>query len=178
MFFDHISVYTLNKENDMKNSNKTLTGQPSYPWKTIIKRAAIIAIIIGSSLTLVNQTDAVFGNAMFEIVPLALVFLTPFLVVSVSQIFGIREAHKLAAHETLGGFLGTLFIHGIPIRAIALGLTIGVTNIIIVAVANSVQRFEQLPLALMIQGLTLPIVFGAISQNLSFRRTFAQITRT
>ena len=165
----------------MKNSNKVLASQPitpAYPWKTTFSRAAIIAIIIGSSLTLMNQTDAVFGNAKFEIVPLALVFLTPFLVVSVSQIFGIREARKLTAHETLGGFLGTLFIHGIPIRAITLGLTIGVTNIIIVAVANSVQSFDQLPLALMIQGLTLPILFGAISQNLSFRRAVAQIART
>jgi len=32
MFFDHISVYTLNKETAMKNYNKTLIGQPSYQW--------------------------------------------------------------------------------------------------------------------------------------------------
>ncbi|MBL4599728.1 MAG: hypothetical protein JKX93_12235 [Rhizobiaceae bacterium] len=58
---------------------------------------------------MVNQTDAVFGNVKFEILPLALVFLTPFLVVSISQMFGVREVHKLTAQEALGGFLGTLF---------------------------------------------------------------------
>lgn len=165
----------------MNSSSKILNSQPPiapYPWGTIFKRAAIIAIFLGSVLTLINQPDAVLGNAKFQILPLAMVFLTPFLVVSISQVLGIRAARKLNMHGKLDGFVGTMFAHGILIRAIALGLAIGTTNILIVIVVNSIQSLDQLPLALMIQGLTLPILFGAISQTLSFRRTAAQITQT
>lgn len=162
----------------MENSNKLLRNKPSavlYPWRTIFKRAAVIAVFLGSSLTVVNQLDAVLGTVEFQVLPLILVFLTPFLVVSVSQVLGIREAHKLTAFENLDGFVKTLFAHGIPIRAISLGLSIGATNTLIVM--SSVPSLDQLPLALMIQGLTLPILFGAISQTLSFRRTVAQFAR-
>lgn len=162
----------------MSNSTKIPNSRPPaifYPWRVIFKRATIIAVLLGSLLTLVNQSDAVLGITGFQVLPMILVFLTPFLVVSVSQVFGIREAHKLTTFESIGGFIETLFAHGILIRATTLGLTIGVTNILIMVRFTTIT--DQLPLALMIQGLTLPILFSAISQTLSFRRTVAQFAR-
>ncbi len=101
----------------------------------VLLRAAAVAVLIGSVLTLVNQADAVTGSGQIEWLPLVLVFITPFLVVSASQVFGTREARRSAGRigYRRESFIGTLLSHGIPGRAIALSLAVGSTNTVIVA---------------------------------------------
>jgi hypothetical protein len=146
--------------------------------KQVITRSAIVAVILGSTLALVNQSDAIFGAAEIRWLPLALAYLTPFLVVSVSQSFGIREARKTLAWmtELRESFLETLISRGIPARAFALGLAAGAINTAIVASAALIagDGLDRLPLALIAQALTLPILFGALSQAMSFRRAIRQ----
>lgn len=60
----------------------------------IIKRAAILAIVIGSALTLINQFDAIFGSSKLQKIPVVLVHVTSVLVVGLSQVFGEQEARK------------------------------------------------------------------------------------
>lgn len=143
--------------------------------KPIVKKAAIVAVMIGGILTLSGQQGAIFGEADFQVLPMTLAFLTPFLVVVISQVFGIREARKALTHTTENRqtFVGTLFSHGIPTRAVALGLTAGVVNTAIVATAYVMigKNLDQLPVSLIVQAVTLPIIFGAFSQALSFRST-------
>jgi hypothetical protein len=62
--------------------------------KQVLTRAIVIATILGTTLTLLNQPSAMFGAAKFQRLPLILVYLTPFLVVCVSQILGISQARK------------------------------------------------------------------------------------
>jgi hypothetical protein len=141
----------------------------------VLKRAALVAAILGTVLTLVNQPEAIFGTAKVRWLPLVLVYLTPFLVVSASQILGIRQAREVSRRitEFREGFAATMFSHGIPARAVALGLLAGGINTTIVAadILAAGRGLDQLPTALIAQALTLPILFGALSQTLSFRRT-------
>lgn len=164
----------------MKNAAQN--NQTNYSLALqIIKRATILAIIIGSALTLINQFDALFGSARLQKLPLILVYLTPFIVVGVSQVFGIREARKALLLNAYipQGFIATILSHHILIRAVILGLAVGGTNTIIVATTNFTagHGFDQLPTSLILQALTLPIIFGALSQALSFRRTVSQSTK-
>jgi len=156
--------------------------QPSCAGGTlsrqVLGRAAVVAAIIGGVLTVLNQSDAVFGTAEIRRLPLILVFVTPFLVISASQILGARAACRAAARRTArrNGFLGTLFSHGIPARAITLGVAAGSVNTAIVASAGLLagRGLDQLPVPLILQALTLPAVLGALSQALSFHRTLRQ----
>ena len=88
----------------------------------VLGRAALVALGLGTVLTLANQGEAVFGAGNLEILPLILVYLTPFIVVTVSQLLGVRQA-KLDAP---GGptdeiFSSTALRHGIPARAVVNG---------------------------------------------------------
>lgn len=162
-------------ENISQNSSAGI-----YKPKEIIKRAAIMAIIIGSALSLSGQHTALFGPAEIKILPMILAFLTPFVIVIISQVLGIREARKVKSPniKKYQSFMRTLFSHGILNRSIALGLVAGGINTAIVASANLAagQGLNHLPITLIVQALTLPIIFGAISQTLSFRRTIGQFT--
>ena len=60
----------------------------------VIRRAAIVALVLGTALMLANQPDAVFGEDSVQILPLLLVFITPFIVVTFSVTVGMR----IAAH--------------------------------------------------------------------------------
>lgn len=150
-------------------------ARPASQLNQMLMRAAVIAAILGTTLALLNQSDALFGAAEIQWLRLILVYLTPFLVVGLSQALGMRAARKASARTTgLGeSFVATLFSHGIPARALALGLAAGVINTAIAASADLAagRGLDQLPLALIAQALTLPVLFGALSQALSFRRT-------
>jgi len=139
--------------------------------RQVFVRAAMLAIIIGSVLTLLNQPHAVFGREKFQWLPLTLSYLTPFLVVGISQILGARAARREAGINE--SFAYTLFSHGIVARAIALGLVAGLANITIFTVAGLAagQSLDQLPAELILQAITLPIIFGALSQAIAYRRT-------
>ena len=53
--------------------------------RAIFLRATIIAGVIGSVLTLINQSGWVAGTEPLQLLPLILVFLTPFAVVTIAQ---------------------------------------------------------------------------------------------
>ena len=144
--------------------------------RVIIVRAAIVAAIIGSILTAINQYDWIVGSNPLQPLPLILVFLLPFAVVTFAQLAGVRQACiDAAAHsviESSEGFIATMVSHGIPARAAAIGLVFGSLNAIIV-LTNAFLRsgdFAAVPLAPLGQAYVLPFLFGALTQAISYRR--------
>ncbi len=140
----------------------------------VVLRAAIVAILLGSILMLVNQTDAILGTEELRFLPMILVYLTPFLVVGVSQLLGMRAAKRASrpSDEFRESFAGTLLSHGILRRALFLGLAAGSINTAVIVAQNILAGIgaAQLPVAFVLQAVALPILFGALSQTLSFRR--------
>jgi hypothetical protein len=106
--------------------------------------------------------------------------LTPFIVVTLSQALGSYRAAQEQqfdygqAHQD-DGFMATAMSHGIPLRALILATFIGVTNTFISGLWQLVSSgtLSQLPTALIAQAFILPMLFGLISQTISYRRTVA-----
>ena len=154
----------------------------SLMTKDVVLRAAIIALALGTVLVLANQPEAIFGDGQLQLLPLVLVYVTPFVVVVVSQLLGIRRAvadarGSGASRTRRTGFLATLVTHGIPLRAILLGLVVGTVNTCIVALAQLAQRGDlaALPTSLIGQAFVLPMLFGLLSQAISYRRATARL---
>jgi len=147
----------------------------SYPFLQITKRSAIVALAIGISLTFVNQWEAIFADAPLQLLPMGLVFITPFITVSISQIWGVRAARTILQQgkPRIPTLVTALFSHGIPVRAVLLGGVMGSLNtaIVLLGTLPENQQLAQLPTPLILQAITLPIIFGALSQALSLRRT-------
>ena len=136
----------------MENSTQNSTTGFHFTAPVFI-RAAIVAIIIGSTLVLINQSEALFGQSQLQLLPMSLAYFTPFVVVSLSQVFGARAAQRLLVQGTAilrlqQGFFQTVLSHGIPLRAIIMGIIAGSVNTAIVVTVNlSVGKgLEQLPL--------------------------------
>ena len=144
----------------------------------VVARAAVAALVIGSALTAINQPDAVFGDAALRMFPLGVVFTTPLLVVCLSQVLGFRAARRALAgngdqpHKE--SFFQTMVNHGIPRRSVLLGLGAGGANTVLTGAVTllSGHGLDQLPLTLVLQALILSMIFGALSQALSFRREY------
>ena len=125
-----------------KREYETDKKQPhDLPWfplvnRSIFVRAAIVAVVIGSILTLVNQFAWLAGREPLQLLQLILVFLLPFAVVTVAQVTGARQAYSdsvgRGAPARPESFMATAFSHGIPTRAVAIGLVFGSLNAIIV----------------------------------------------
>lgn len=145
--------------------------------RPILLRATIAAAVIGTILTLVAQPDALLGHAAVQWLPLILVYATPFVVVTLSQILGVREARRAIAARTpvAGSFFATAASHGILPRAVLMGLAAATVNTAIVALANLLagNGLSAVPLTLVAQALVLPALFGVLSQTLAFRRAVA-----
>lgn len=148
-----------------------------FATRATFMHAAIVAVIIGSILTLINQSGWVAGSEPLQLLPLIMVFLTPFAVVTVSQVAGARQAyidsdgHRMPAN--LESFMGTIVEHGIPARAVAIGLAVGSLNTIIV-LANALLRSGDLAALSIVplgQAYVLPLLFGLLSQAISYRRS-------
>jgi hypothetical protein len=151
--------------------------------RAVIIRATIVAVVIGSLLTIVNQSGWLTGNEPPQVLQLILVFLLPFAVVLVSQVAGIRQANvesaESAIRERVENVLQTLIAHGIPARAIAIGLVFGSVNAVLTLAnaylaAGNIESIAVVPLA---QAYTLPFVFGLLSQTISYRRTRFQVIK-
>lgn len=143
----------------------------------ILARALAVALILGSILTAINQPGFFSGASAFEVLPLALVYITPFAVVTLSQILGIRQA--LRDGKPLSGgerFLATIFAHGIPARAAWTGFLVGTINgaITVSAALIATGNLTDIPAPLLVQAYTLPVLFGLLSQAISYRRAAAQ----
>lgn len=137
------------------------------PDRPMLVRAAIVALVLGSVLTFFNQAGAIVGDGEIQWLALALVYLTPFAVVSISQLLGVRAAQKYRGRDLREKFLATMFSRGVPVRAVALGLVAGGLNTAIVAAVNGL---DPLPVGLIAQAVSLPFLFGLLSQTISFRR--------
>ncbi len=150
----------------------------------VIRRAGIVALILGSVLTLANQSGAIFGGGTVQVLPLVLVYLTPFVVVTVSQVLGIRRAlldarRGQASVSPRDAFLATAISRGIPLRSLLLGLIVGTVNtsIVISAALMDGGNLTDLPTALIGQAFVLPMLFGLVSQAISYRRAALVIGR-
>ncbi len=143
----------------------------------ILHRAALIALALGSILTLFNQSEALFGSQEIQLLPLVLVYVTPFITITISQVLGIRQAivdvlQKRVRLPIAEHFLSTVTSHGIPFRAILTGLLIGSVNMSIVLTTLFLQNgdMSSVPVALLGQVYSLPVLFGVLSQAISYRR--------
>lgn len=145
--------------------------------KTVIIRAAIVAIIVGTVLTLINQPGWVAGTESLQVLQFVLVFLLPFGVVAVAQIVGAQQAQRDSAGQGKSpqreGLVLTISSHGIPARAAAISVFFGSFNAIAVVTSTFVNgsdlaTIEIVPLG---QAFVLPLVFGLISQAIAYRRT-------
>ena len=143
---------------------------------TVIIRAAIIAVIIGTVLTLVNQSGWIAGTEPLQVLQLVLVFALPFGVVMAAQIVAARQAQRDSAGQTVAasseGFATTISSHGIPARALAISVVFGSLNAALVVAntfmhGNDVSTIEIVPLG---QAYVLPLVFGLLSQAIAYRR--------
>ena len=109
--------------------------------------------------------------------PFILVFLIPFAVVMVAQVAGVRQAHIDSAGQGMSAIpeslITTIVSHGIPAGAVIIGVVFGSLNAIL-SVADEFSRsgdlttLEILPLG---QAYVLPLVFGLVSQVISYRRS-------
>ncbi len=177
----------------VKNENgnqHTAFGKPA-PWGlpesaqlkgSVLRRSAILALIIGSALTWINQFDALIGSDTIQVLPLFLAYVTPFIVIAISQLAVIRKPRLDAKKEHIPGttenLFATAFLHGIPARAVTIGLIIGTINaaIILSQALLSTGDIGAAPATLLAQVYTLPVLFGFLSQAVSYRRavrTFA-----
>ncbi len=150
-------------------------SRPPHLNGGVLRRAALAALILGSVLTLLNQSGAVFGAEDIQLLPLLLVTLTPFVVVTISQLLGARQAAADNARSPGSGdetLISTAFSHGIPARAGLLGLLAAGVNATLVVVAALLEHGGpgQLPYPLLGQALVLPVLFGALSQAIAYRR--------
>ncbi len=163
-------AYAGNTRADNPNLASVVNGD-------IFRRAALVALVVGSFLTLANQSAAVFGDEELEYLPLALVYLTPLVVVTISQMLGIRRA--LVDARQSGGHrwgeepvLATALAHGIPLRAVLVGVFVGSVNASIVITIALLEgaSVNSLPVAVLAQAYVLPVLFGLLSQTIAYRR--------
>ncbi len=167
------------------NTRADTPGLASVFNGDILRRAVLVALVIGSILTLTNQSASIFGSEEFDYLPMALVYLTPFVVVTISQVLGIRQeivdASQQESRSTAKvAFLTTATAHGIPARAVLVGLIVGSINAAIVGADALAQHgnLDTVPLALLGQAFTLPILFGVLSQAFAYRRAASASGRT
>jgi hypothetical protein len=64
----------------------------AYWDKDVFKRSLILALIICGMLTLGNQSAAIFASGEFVKLQLILAFITPFVVITLSQLGAIHQA--------------------------------------------------------------------------------------
>ncbi len=148
----------------------------------IVRRAAVLALVIGSVLTLLNQQEALFGDAPLALAPFILVYLTPFVVVVLSQVFGTRTLFLEVANGRPKGlnkesFAATALSHGIPLRVVTVALGVGTAMTPVIAGLTLLDGgdLSRVPLAQIGQVYALPLIFGLLSQTLAYRRARARV---
>jgi len=124
-------------------------------------RSVIIAILIGGVLTVSTQYEWLAGSDSLRILPFTLAFVTPFVVVLVSQVVASRRAFfdlkedvgEHSARIDQEHFLSTVISHGIPARALAIALAIGSGNALIVLLNSMLGSGDStaVPVALLSQ---------------------------
>ena len=169
-------MVTTNRGHDI--DREQLPGLRWLPFvnRTVFLRSAIVAVVIGSVLTLINQSGWVVGSDPLQIVPFILVFVTPFVVVAISQVAAVRRAFldavRHGAPANPEGFITTTISHGIPARAVAIGMIIGSINAIIILTGTLLRSGDLAAVSAVLLGqvYALPLLFGVLSQAISYRR--------
>ena len=144
--------------------------------RAVFLRSAIVAVVIGSVLTPINQLGWIVGSDPLQLLPFILAFVTPFVVVAISQVVAARRAFidavRQGAPTRSEGFITTTVSHGIPARAVAIGLIIGSIAAIIILAGTLLRSGDlaALSVALLGQVYALPLFFGVLSQAISYRR--------
>ena len=130
--------------------------------------------MIGGGLILTNQWSAIFADAAFSIPAAILSFVTPFVVISVSQALGVRAffSERPAGGGRTEGFSMTVFSHGIPRRASFVAPLVGVAVTAIIAGLAWLEAGDPfaVPAAQIAQVFVLLFAFGLISQAAAYRR--------
>ena len=147
---------------------------------SVLRRSLILALVIGTALTLINQSRAVFNDSPFNVAQFILSYATPFIVISLSQAFGIRAAlTDAAAGRALPAaehsFAAVAASHGIPRRAVAVALAVGSILAIIsqiLAVSKGAALGAVFNWSQFAQGYALPLVFSTVSQTVAYKRAF------
>ena len=167
--------------NSLVKYNEGSTVQQGPDWlkllePAIFKRAAMVALVLGSILTLVNQPAWITGAEPVQLLQLVLVFLLPFAVVTSAQIAGVQRAKvdslDGSAQAAAEKVYTTIISHGIPKRAVIIALVIGSLNALAVfthALWYSIN-LAAVPLVPLVQADLLPLVFGLLSQTFAYRR--------
>lgn len=66
--------------------------------RTVLLRSAKVAVVVGTVLNLINQSDAVFGSAESDLVKAGLTYCVPFFVAMYGALSATRDLRK----NTLG----------------------------------------------------------------------------
>ena len=68
-----------------RSENRQPWGHPALAQLKggVLRRSTILALIIGSALTWINQSAAIFGSDTIQILPLLLAYATPFTVIAI-----------------------------------------------------------------------------------------------
>jgi len=152
------------------------TGWQAVINRAVFVRATIVAVAIGSILTLVNQNGWVFGSDPVELLQLILVFVLPFCVVAVSQIVALRRAYfdtvGKNAPATSESIFATAASHGIAARAVLIALIFGSLNasIVLADVLLRSANLAEVSVVSLGQAYALPLLFSVLSQVISYRR--------
>lgn len=168
---------TLNTTHKPATRPFAMPGWVSIISSSFLARAFVVALILGSILSAINQPGAVFGATKLDLLSFALVYITPFVVVTLSQIMGVLQARRDDRPLPNGErFLDTVWAHGIPAKAVLTGLLVGTVNasISLTAALFETGSLAGIPVPLLIQAYTLPVLFGLLSQAISYRRAAAR----
>jgi len=151
-----------------------------YLDENVLKRATVLALIIGFLLTVTNQPDAIFGTGSFIVLQLILAFVTPFIVITLSQLGALHQANIDEIEGVKGSKLETfttsISSHNIPARALIISMIVGgISSLIILTnTVLSTGGLDNTPWPQLVQSYVLPFVFGAMSQALTYRRNTAK----
>lgn len=146
---------------------------------TVIPRAIILSLVIGSIINLVNQYDALFSSNRLQLLQLMQTYLTAFAVVLYAQCAALNRAlsdiHSDHSSGNMGHLLSTPISHGIPKRAFVIGLVAGSINTAILFISNYINSggINELPISQIVQFYLIPLFFGVLTQTLFYQRTIS-----
>ena len=146
-----------------------------YLTLDVLKRSLILSMIIGVTLTFLNQPFAILGQAEFKWVPTAFMFFTPFIVITLSQLVANEQARMDWSHghnsAQDSGFLNVLFNHNVVPRALFIALAMGLINCILMGLISLYKNgnMSLLSTGLVLQFFILPFIFGAFSQTMTLK---------
>lgn len=151
------------------------TKQPSVMsiivGRALLRRALLVGLAAGFAINAGNQLPRLRAGLDLNWLQIALTFLAPFLVVSLSQAVGIRrgivDARLGPLSEPVTATIGT---HGIPARAVTIAIATGSSLTVVVLLATAASGGGQIGIMTFLQLFLFPLTFSFISQTIAYRR--------